>query len=126
VKGIRHQTTVPYTPQQNGVVERVNRTAVEKARSMLLDAGLSKKYWAEAVNTAIYLKNRSPMSAVQDVTPEEAWREEKVNLKIFGRKALMHVPKENHKQWGTKSKEHIFVGYYEETRGITLLIQRIP
>lgn len=42
--GIKHQTTVPYNPQQNGLAERANRTIVERARSMLIDAGLSKEY----------------------------------------------------------------------------------
>jgi transposase InsO family protein len=51
--GIVHQKTVPYNPQQNGVAERVNRTVIEKARSMLSDANLPKAYWGEAVNTAI-------------------------------------------------------------------------
>ena len=45
------------TPEQNGVSERLNSTLVKAARSMLLDANLAKVYWAEAVNTAAYLKN---------------------------------------------------------------------
>ena len=56
-EGIRHERTVPKTPQQNGVAERLNRTLVESARSMLLDANLSKLYWAEAVSMAVYLRN---------------------------------------------------------------------
>lgn len=58
--GIVHQNSAPYTPQQNGKSERMNRTIVEKARCLLLDAGLDKNYWAEAVNTAVYLINRTP------------------------------------------------------------------
>jgi hypothetical protein len=72
---------------------------------------LARSSGLEAVNTAIYLKNRWPTSVVKHVTPEEAWAEETVNsrhLKIFGCKAFMHVPKENRKKWDTKSKEHIF------------------
>jgi transposase InsO family protein len=46
--GIRHQTTVPYNPEQNGLAERMNRTLVERAKSMIFDADLHKKYWAEA------------------------------------------------------------------------------
>ena len=52
-EGIRHELTVPKTPQQNGVAERLNRTLVEMARSMLLDAKLPKKFWAEAVSTVV-------------------------------------------------------------------------
>lgn len=57
--GIEHQLTAPYTPEQNGVAERYNRTIVEKARCLLHDAGLSKTFWAEAVNMAVYIINRS-------------------------------------------------------------------
>lgn len=70
-----HQTTCPYTPEQNGAVERINRTLVEKARSMLNDVGLPKKFWVEAVSTAAYLVNRSPTRSLE-TTPEEAWSKE--------------------------------------------------
>ena len=56
--GIRHQTTIQYTPEQNGLAERMNRTIVEKARSMLIDANLPTNFWAEAISTAVYLINR--------------------------------------------------------------------
>jgi hypothetical protein len=46
--GIRHQLSVEYTPQQNGVAERANRTIVEKAKTMLIESGLNTKYWAKA------------------------------------------------------------------------------
>jgi transposase InsO family protein len=71
--GIRHQLSVEYTPQQNGVAEKANRTIVEKTKSMLIESGLNTKYWAEAVNTAVYLKNRSPTKALSETTPEQAW-----------------------------------------------------
>eukprot|EP00253_Pinus_taeda_P003107 PITA_03107 len=56
--GIVQQYTVPHTPQQNRVAERKNRTLVECARSMLQGKGLSTSFWAQAINTVIYLKNR--------------------------------------------------------------------
>ena len=58
--GIAKELTVPFTPQQNGLAERLNRTLIEKARAMLQAAELAEKYWGEAVMTAIYLKSRSP------------------------------------------------------------------
>ena len=52
-----HEFTVPMTPQQNGVAEQTNRTLVEVVRSMLSDAKLPKKFWAEALSTSVYLHN---------------------------------------------------------------------
>ena len=79
-EGVRHEFTVPKTPQQNGVAERMNRTFVEVVRSMLSDAKSPKKFWAEALSTAVYLHNRSPTTAVQGMTPFEAWTKEKPDV----------------------------------------------
>jgi transposase InsO family protein len=56
--GITHQLTVPYTPQQNGTAERLNRTLLNSKRSMLKQMNCDKIFWAEAVTTACYIKNR--------------------------------------------------------------------
>ena len=56
-QGIRMEKTIPETPQQNGVAERMNRTFNERARSMRLHARLPKTFWANAVSTAAYLIN---------------------------------------------------------------------
>ena len=63
--GIAWQKTTPYTPQQNGVAKRMNKTLMERARSMLSGSGLGQEFWAEAVDTACYLVNRSPSSALE-------------------------------------------------------------
>ena len=55
--GIKRQLTTAHTPQQNGVVERRNRTVMEMARCMALGKGLPRSFWAEAVNTAVYILN---------------------------------------------------------------------
>ncbi|KAM2147901.1 hypothetical protein EV1_003836 [Malus domestica] len=70
--GLERQLTVSYTPQQNGVAERKNRTIVEMAKAMLHDKGIPQYLWGEAVNTAVYLMNRHPTVAVEDKTPFEA------------------------------------------------------
>ncbi len=57
-EGIRHERTIPKTPQQNGVAERMNRTLVEMVQSMLLDSRLPQNFWEEALSTAVYLRNR--------------------------------------------------------------------
>ena len=61
-EGIQHELTAPKTPLQNGVAERVNRTLLEKVRSMLIDQKVPHAFWAEALATSVYLKNRSPTS----------------------------------------------------------------
>ena len=85
--GIRHERTVPKTPEQNGVAERMNRTLVETVRAMLSDSKLPKKFWAEALSTASYVRNWSPTTAVKAMTPYEVWKGKKPNvnhLRILG------------------------------------------
>jgi transposase InsO family protein len=67
---ITRQKTTPYTPQQNGVVERMNRMLMEKSRCMLIGVGLGQEFWAEAVGIACYLVKKSPSSALDDKTPQ--------------------------------------------------------
>ena len=85
--GIEHQLTVVYTPQQNGVCERKNMTVMEMSRCLLFEKSMPKRFWAEAVNTSVYLLNRLPTKAVKRKTPYEVWFREKpaVNhIKVFG------------------------------------------
>ena len=72
-KGVCHEFTVPKTPQKNGVAEWMNRTLVEAVHSMLSDAKLPKRFWAEALSTAMYLRNHSLTVAVQGKTLFEAY-----------------------------------------------------
>lgn len=116
-KGIQHQTTVPYSPQQNGVAERTNRAIVEKARSMLAESSLPKAFWEDAFRTAVYLKNRCPHRALNRKTPYEIWNGYKPNLnhlRVFGCRALIHIPQCNRKKLDMKAEEAIFVGYTED------------
>ena len=71
--GLDRQLTVGYTPQQNGVAERKNRTIVDMGKSMLHEKCLPKLFWGEAVNTAVYLMNRSPTKSLHNMTQWEAW-----------------------------------------------------
>jgi len=80
------------------VVECMNRTIMEKARTMGLHAGLPLNMWAEVVNTAVYLINRGPSVPLGCGIPEEAWTCKKVSysfLKTFGCEAFTHVDSEN-------------------------------
>ena len=68
-KGISRQITSPYSPQQNGVAEQMNRSILESTRSMLYEANLSQNFWTEAVGTAVYLRYKSPSKFLKNVTP---------------------------------------------------------
>ncbi|KAG2959134.1 hypothetical protein PC120_g28195 [Phytophthora cactorum] len=108
-RGIEQKFTPPYTPQLNGVAERMNRTLVECARCMLEHAGLSKSYWGEAVMTATFLRNRCPTRAItHDKSPHQVWTGKKpllANLKVFGCHAYVHVPKEKRSKFDSKTGE---------------------
>ena len=109
----RHLTTV-YTPQQNIVAERLNRTVLEKVRSMLSQSSLPHKFWVEAVNTAVYLVNLSPSSAIDFKTLFEL-RHKRVadygQLKIFGCTAYPLIPSENRSKLDLTSKKCCFLEY---------------
>nr|GEX90668.1 ribonuclease H-like domain-containing protein [Tanacetum cinerariifolium] len=71
MKGIKKEFSVPRTPQQNGIVERKNRTLIEAARTMLADLLLPIPFWVEAVNTACYVQNRVFVTKTHKKTPYE-------------------------------------------------------
>eukprot|EP00253_Pinus_taeda_P021288 PITA_21288 len=71
--GIQLQHTVPYSPQQNGVAKRKNRTLKEMVNYMLQSKGLSLNFWAKEINSANYILNRTPTKVLNNITPEEAW-----------------------------------------------------
>ena len=101
----------------------MNRTLVEAVRSMLSESSLPKKFWAEALATATYLRNRSPTKAVEGMTPIEAWSGEKpsvTHLRVFGSACYSHIPKDERKKLDPKAQEAIFLGYGIETKGYRL------
>lgn len=118
--GIVHQTSNTYTPQQNGLSERMNRTLMERARCMLINSNLQKQYWAEAVATAAYITNRCPTRALSYATPEEVWSGKKPDLshfKVFGCEAMVKIPQEKLQKLDAKASKMIFIGYCETTKG---------
>ncbi len=114
---------MPYNPQQNELAERANRSIVERARCLLIDASLLKEYWAEATATAVYLLNRGPSSILRGKTAKELWTEKPPNvehLRVFGCRAWVHIPRERRDKWDPKANELTFVGYEEHTKGYRL------
>ena len=122
--GIRHELTVPHNSPQNGRAERVIRSVVTMSRCLMQDSGVPKELWAEACNTAAYIKNRSSHAALKGLTPEERWSGRKPNLnhlRVFGSRAFVFVPKVNRKRWDATSTELVMIGYSETTKGYRLL-----
>ncbi|MCO5570902.1 hypothetical protein L7F22_024632 [Adiantum nelumboides] len=113
-RGIKRDFTAPYTPAQNGVAERMNRTIQERIMSMLSQANLPQVFWAEALYTAVYLINRSPHASLQFCVPLELWSGHKLSyekLRTFGCKAYAHVPKELRAKLDPKFRKCIFISY---------------
>lgn len=112
-KGIQMQYTVPYNPQMNGVAERMNRTLIEKAKTVLLDSQLNKEFWGHAVLFAAYVTNRSPTEGKRQ-TPSELWEGRKPDvraMRVFGCTAYNHVPRELRHKLDNSGKKMIFIGY---------------
>ena len=119
-KGIRREFSCRYTPQQNGVAERKNRTILEMARTMLQEKNMPHIYWAEAAVTAVYLINRCTTEGVHDSTPHEKYfgtKPDLSHLKVFGSISFVHVPDEKRRKLDPKSEKMILVGYSLEQKG---------
>ena len=121
--GIKHQFTVPYTPQQNGVSERKKRSLMEMARCMVKSQLLPNAFWLEAFMCAAYILNRCPTKALQSITPYEAWHGRKSSighLRVFGCLAYALVPVQQCQKLDDKAVKCIFVGYNSESKGYRL------
>lgn len=119
--GIEHHKTVAKSPQQNGRAERWNRTVVEKAMSMLHQAGLSHGFWQLAVEAAVHIYNRQPMRRLKWCCPITVWDGTVPDVsyfRVFGCKAYVHVQKsERAGKLDKKAVEMIFVGYEAGSKG---------
>jgi hypothetical protein len=104
---------VSYNPQQNGVVERKNRTICEAAKAMMFDQDLPNSLWAEATSTVMYIQNKCPHAILKDKTLEEVFlgiKPEVGNLRIFGCPMYIHVPKENRTEMVSSGKKGVLWG----------------
>ena len=118
--GILHQTSCPYTPQQNGVAERKNRHLMEVARSMMFQSNVPKRYWSDAVMSACYLINRIPTRVLQDQSPFEVLNKIKPflnHLRVFGCVSYVMVPGEMRNKLEPKSIRTMFIGYSSSQKG---------
>jgi hypothetical protein len=112
--------TIPGTPHQNGVVERMNMTLNERARSMRLHAGLPKTFWADTISTDAYLINKGPSAPLGHRLLEEVWSGKEVNLshlKVFCCVSYVYIESDARSKLDAKSKKCYFIGYGDEAFG---------
>ncbi|GJR95896.1 retrovirus-related pol polyprotein from transposon TNT 1-94 [Tanacetum coccineum] len=125
--GIFHQKSVPRTPQQNGVVERRNRTLVEAARTMMIFSKAPMFLWAEAVATACYTQNRSLIHTRHNKTPYELVHDKKPDLtffRVFGALCYPTNDSEDLGKFQAKADIGIFVGYAPSRKGYRIYNKR--
>jgi hypothetical protein len=121
--GIKRQLTTAYTPQQNGVSERKNRTLLNMVRSMLTSRNVPKRFWPEALVWSTHVLNRSPTVSVKNMTPEECWSGLKPSIthfRVFGCIAHVHIPDNLRKKLDDKSSVCVNLGLSDESKGYKL------
>jgi len=118
-RGIIHNLSTAYVPQQNGLIERDIRTIAASARTMLVKSKMAKNLWAEAMNSAVYALNRVIGASHTSKTPYEMWFGHKPNvrnLRIFGQHAILKKPDRYIEgKWDERGMIGRFVGYTELT-----------
>jgi hypothetical protein len=118
-EGIKHEFSSPYTPQQNGVVERKNRTLLDMARTMLDEYKTSDRFWVEAINTACYSINRLYLHRIQKKTSYELLTGKKSNVsyfRVFGSKCFILTKRGRKSKFAPKVVEGFLLGYDSNTR----------
>ena len=116
-EGIVKVTTPPYTPAQNGLAERANRTLMEGARCMLIGSGLGNVFWGHAVLATAHIINGMPSRSRAGKSPFEIWTGTKrtiSHLRVFGCTGYAHVPAETRRKLDRKSVSCVFIGYAED------------
>jgi hypothetical protein len=124
-QGIVRHYTIPYMPQQNGVAERWNKTIISKARCMLSNSGLNRRFWAEAASIACYLINRSPCITLGKKTPIEVWSGSPADysqLRVFCYTAYAHV---DNAKLEPRAAKCIFLGYQHVLKFINCGIPKL-
>lgn len=122
-KGITIKYAAPYMHEENGIAERGWKTIVMMKDSLLINSGLPLNFWAEAMETANYLRNRLPTKSQRgELIPEECWTGEKQDvshIKVFGSVVSIAIPKEKrHKSDIYKNWKGIFIGYSDTTKHV--------
>lgn len=117
--GIIHEFSSPRTPQQNGVVERKNRSLQEMARTMIHETNMASYFWAEAVNTACYVQNRIYIRPILNKTSYELFKGRKPTVSYFHQfGCTCYILNNKHylKKFDSKAQKGIFIGYSEKSK----------
>nr|GEZ53155.1 zinc finger, CCHC-type [Tanacetum cinerariifolium] len=121
--GIARQLTAPYSPQQNGVVERRNRTIMSTTRCMMKATNMPQNFWAEAVRHTIYILNSVCTKALEDSTPYEAIKLRKPNLenlRVFGCISYAKVPSQHLTKLDDRSSRMVYLGNEQGSKAYRL------
>nr|GEV61176.1 ribonuclease H-like domain-containing protein [Tanacetum cinerariifolium] len=125
MQGIKREFSVPRTPQQNGIVERKNRTLIEAARTMLADSLLPILFWAEAVNTACYVQNRVLVTKPQNKTPYVLGRTPSIGfMRPFGCPVTIPNTLDPLGKFNGKVNEGLLVGYSVSSKAFRVFNSR--
>ncbi|CAN1319888.1 Retrovirus-related Pol polyprotein from transposon TNT 1-94 [Linum perenne] len=127
--GIIHQSSCPYTPQQNGIAERKNRHLLEVARALMFSKNVPKYLWGDAVLTAAYLINRLPSKVLNFQTPIQVFKTcfphqrllNELPLKVFGCTVFVLLPQQSRTKIEPRSRKCIFLGYAAQQKGYKCL-----
>jgi hypothetical protein len=123
-EGIGHELSVPYTPQQKGIVERKNRTLIEAARTMLDEYKTWDSFWAEAIHTDCHAINRLYLHKLRHKTVYELLTGKKPNVsyfRVFGCKCFILNKKPKSSKFASKVDKGIFLGYASNAHGYCVL-----
>jgi hypothetical protein len=118
-EGIKHEFSAPYTPQQNGVVERKNRMLIDMARMMLGEFKTPERFWSEAVNIACHAINRLYLHRLLKKISYELLTGNKPNVsyfRVFGSKCYILVKKGKNSKFASKAVEGFLLGYDSNTK----------
>ena len=124
--GIQMQFTAPYTSVQNGIAERAHRTTLEATHAMLSDSGLSRQYWALAIDYANFIRNHSPNSYLKGSTPYQALYNKAPDYSMihsFGSDCYVLIqPDDSINKIGVKLQKAKFVGLSDSTKAYLYLL----
>jgi transposase InsO family protein len=118
-EGIKHEFSSPYTPQQNDVVERKNRTLLDMARTMLDEYKIPDRFWGEAINIVCYSINRLYLHRILKKTSYELLIGKKPNVsyfRVFGSKCFILIKRGRSSKFAPKAVEGFLLGYDSNTR----------